>query len=111
MKHVMRLKKIPFELIKNGRKKIEVRLYDEKRRQIKIGDEIDFINTDNSTEKITTRVVEFLRCQSFSDLYEDYPAEDFGGERSEELLEEIYLHYTKEQEQEYGVLGIRIILA
>ena len=43
MIHNMKLNESPFERIKNGTKTIEFRLYDEKRRQIKIGDKIVFI--------------------------------------------------------------------
>ena len=42
MLHKMKLKESPFERIKNGTKTIEFRLYDEKRKQIKIGDKIEF---------------------------------------------------------------------
>ena len=42
MIHKMKLNESPFERIKNGTKTIEFRLYDEKRRQVKIGDKIEF---------------------------------------------------------------------
>lgn len=42
MIHRMKLNESPFERIKDGTKTIEFRLYDEKRRQIKIGDQIEF---------------------------------------------------------------------
>lgn len=42
MRHTMKLKEDPFERMKNGTKTIEFRLYDEKRRKIKVGDEIEF---------------------------------------------------------------------
>jgi ASC-1-like (ASCH) protein len=42
MKHEMRLHDGPFKLIKAGSKTIELRLYDEKRQEIKVGDEIEF---------------------------------------------------------------------
>lgn len=38
----MKLQKSPFEKIKNGTKTVEFRLYDEKRRKINIGDQIEF---------------------------------------------------------------------
>ncbi|MBQ1852397.1 MAG: ASCH domain-containing protein, partial [Lachnospiraceae bacterium] len=38
----MQLQPEPFDLIKSGAKTIELRLYDEKRRKIRIGDEIVF---------------------------------------------------------------------
>ena len=42
MIHEMSLNPAPFEKIKNGEKSIEIRLYDEKRRGVKIGDIIIF---------------------------------------------------------------------
>lgn len=58
--HDMTLKKIWFDFIKNNKKTIECRIYDEKRKQIKVGDTITFINDD---EKITKKVV---RLEIFS---------------------------------------------
>ena len=44
MLHKMKLNESPFERIKNWTKMIEFRLYDEKRKQIKVGDKIEFSN-------------------------------------------------------------------
>jgi len=38
MKHEMKLYPEPFQMIADGRKTIELRLYDEKRKKIKAGD-------------------------------------------------------------------------
>lgn len=43
MLHEMRLLEEPFELIKAGKKIIEIRLNDEKRQKVSIGDEIVFL--------------------------------------------------------------------
>ena len=43
MKHEMKLALEPFDMIADGRKTIELRLYDDKRKKIKLGDEIQFI--------------------------------------------------------------------
>ena len=42
MIHQMKLRSDPFERIKSGKKTIEIRLYDEKRRKIKEKDFIEF---------------------------------------------------------------------
>ena len=42
MTHKMNMNPSPFEKIRNGTKTIELRLYDEKRRKIEIGDTIIF---------------------------------------------------------------------
>ena len=44
MLHKMKLNESPFERMKNETKTIEFRLYDEKRQQIKVGDQTDYIN-------------------------------------------------------------------
>ena len=41
MIHKMKLNESPFERIKDGTKTIEFRLYDDKRKKVKIGDEIE----------------------------------------------------------------------
>ena len=43
MIHRMNLDSNPFEMIKNGTKTIELRLNDDKRRKIKVGDYIIFL--------------------------------------------------------------------
>ena len=52
MKHKMNLWNDPFEAIKDGWKTIEMRLNDEKRSKIEIGDEIEFTNTETNEELI-----------------------------------------------------------
>ena len=46
MTHSMQLTPSPFQMIKEGTKTIELRLFDEKRRKIQTGDIIEFSNTD-----------------------------------------------------------------
>lgn len=48
MQHIMRLNPLPFKMIASGEKTIELRLNDEKRRLINVGDEITFINTEDN---------------------------------------------------------------
>lgn len=61
MLHTMKLKQEPFEKIKNGFKTIELRLYDEKRQKVQVGDYIEFSLIDNSREKLQTRVTALHR--------------------------------------------------
>lgn len=44
MVHEMKLHESPFKKIKSGKKTVELRLYDDKRRKINIGDKILFTN-------------------------------------------------------------------
>ncbi|MBP3382039.1 MAG: 23S rRNA (uracil(1939)-C(5))-methyltransferase RlmD, partial [Clostridia bacterium] len=70
--HAMKLFSAPYEMIKSGEKTIELRLYDEKRQQIKVGDAITFTNTANG-EKLTATVKNLHRFNSFEELYKSLP--------------------------------------
>ena len=62
----MKLNDAPFETIKNGTKTIELRLYDEKRRKIKIGDTICFKGKAGTIKAI---VKELHIFRNFDELY------------------------------------------
>ena len=57
MNHVMKLQEFPFDQIRNGKKNIEVRLYDEKRQKIKIGDTVEFRKESEQIEVLKAEVV------------------------------------------------------
>ena len=57
----MKLKETPFERIKNGTKTIEFRLYDEKRKKVKIGDKIEFSKLPDLHEKILVEVLDIYK--------------------------------------------------
>ena len=69
MLHKMKLNESPFERIKNGTKTIEFRLYDEKRQQIKVGDQIEFSKLPDLQEKLLVDVVELYREETFENLF------------------------------------------
>ncbi len=108
--HQMKLTVKPFGKIKDGKKIIESRLYDEKRKQINIGDNIDFVCVENPSKKILTRVKAIYRYKLFNELFSDFPPQYFGGKSKEELLEEIEKFYSKKEQQKYGVVGFMIEL-
>lgn len=105
MLHKMKLNKDPFERIKNGTKKVEFRLYDEKRKQIKVGDKIEFSKLPDLEEKLLVDVVELYREDKFENLFKRLYSDEEEIARKTKAMYEIYL---PEKEQQYGVLGIRI---
>lgn len=110
MKHEMKLHSSPFELIKNGTKTIELRLNDEKRQKVKVGDLIEFTNR-STNEKIMTKVKELHHYQSFDELYKHFDKIKLGYEENEEANPtDMELYYSKEEQNKYGVLGIEIEL-
>lgn len=97
-----------YELIKNETKNIELRLNDEKRKKLKIGDIIEFENRHNQ-EKIYCRVVQLHYAETFEELYDYFKENDIKDEQlgnvSTSLLEKFY---SKEEQNKYGVVGIEI---
>lgn len=106
----MKLNPAPFEMIKSGQKTIELRLFDEKRQQIKVGDEIIFTNTVTG-ETLETSVVNLHRFDSFEELYKSLPLLQCGytSENIEKATPaDMEQYYSVEEQKEYGVLGIQI---
>ena len=110
MKHEMRLHDEPFKLIQSGTKTIELRLYDEKRQQIQVGDIIEF--TSRATGEVQkTKVIAMHIYSCFADLYRDYDKVSLGYGKDEEAKpEDMELYYSKEEQEKYGVVGIEIEL-
>lgn len=110
MKHKMRLHNNPFELIKNGTKTIEMRLNDEKRKLINIGDTIEFENRITK-EIILTEVVALHKYNNFEELYQNFNKTSLGYQEWEIASpKDMEQYYPKEEQTKYGVIGIEIKL-
>lgn len=109
----MKLKTSPFNMIKNGQKTIELRLFDEKRELIHLGDVIEFSELENLDNKIRVKVVGLSRFPSFEELLTHLDPKLCGWEDTtniSDMTEQMRQYYTKEEEQKYGVIGIHIKL-
>ncbi len=104
----MKLATVPFEKIASGNKVIESRLYDEKRQQINLGDQIEFVCNGDQSRKVIVIVKALYLYPTFENLFSDFPPLLFGGTLKEELIEEIETFYSKEEQKKYGVMGIKI---
>lgn len=107
----MKLNPSPFEMIKSGRKTIELRLYDEKRRKISIGDTIHFMMVNDESKVLIAEVKKLYVFASFDELYKALPLTECGytAETVKQASpNDMQKYYTKEQERKYGVLGIEI---
>ena len=108
MKHGMNLQSKYFDYIKNGTKRIELRIFDEKRQKIRLGDIIEFTNPDG--EMLAVKVVGLLRYGSFEDLFKDFDIAVLADESmtKRELLDVLNGFYPLEKQNEMGVVGIRV---
>lgn len=110
MQHQMKLATEPYNKIALGKKLIESRLYDEKRQQISIGDQVVFSENDKPENTVTTVVKGILRYQTFKELFADHDPALFGEESRDFLLTQIKSFYSDEDEQKYGVVGVHLEL-
>ena len=108
MIHKMRLVDFAFNKIKNKEKDIEVRLNDEKRRLIKIGDIIEFTHID-TLETIKTKVINLYKFDTFEELFNSFDHKRLGLKESDNASI-MNNFYTKEEQDKYGALGIQIEL-
>ena len=111
--HEMTLQPHPYAMISQGKKTFELRLNDEKRRVISVGDTIRFTNAQDPSATLTVTVTSLAPFPSFADLYAALPL-DKCGYTKEELAgaspDDMLAYYTKEEEAKYGVLAIGITL-
>ena len=106
MIHKMKLNQSPFDRIKNGTKTVEFRLYDDKRKQIKVGDKIEFSKLPEQNEKLLVEVLELYQDKTFENLFRKLYKDN--EEEIERKTKSMYTIYSQEQEKQYGVLGIKI---
>lgn len=109
----MRLNPSPLKSIREGKKTIELRLYDEKRQKLAIGDTIKFINTEDLTDTLCVVVKELFVFDSFDELYKNLPLSECGYTKDDIDKAspcDMEHYYSKEKQRKYGVVGIKISL-
>ena len=110
MEHQMKLNPVPFENIKIGAKDIEMRLNDEKRKLVKVGDYIRFTNIETG-EILTTLVIARYEYPTFEGLYVSFDKTRLGYLPDETAKsEDMAQYYSKEEISKYGVVGLEIQL-
>ena len=110
-RHIMNLTPSPLKMIREGTKTIELRLLDEKRKDISVGDTIVFNNTEDENDSLCVMVEDLFVFDSFEELYAILPLLECG--YTEEDIdsaspEDMELYYPKEKQAQYGVVGIKV---
>lgn len=111
MRHDLQLAAQPFDLIASGQKTIELRLWDEKRQKITVGDDLVFHLVDQPEQTLVTKVLALHRFDSFAQLYDEldllacgYTADNLASAKPEDMTR----YYSAEQEAKYGVVGMEL---
>lgn len=108
----MRLTDEPFQQIKSGIKTVEIRLNDEKRQTLKVGDYISFVHIQDDNHRLEARIIALHYYPTFKALFLSKLFDKCGceGYTVETATESMYQYYTKQQESLYGAVGIEIEL-
>lgn len=109
--HNMSLHPEPFELIACRIKTIELRLWDEKRQNIRIGDIIHFTNSHDAAKTLDCRVIALHIFPSFDKLYASLPLEKCGYTTADIATahpSDMEIYYSHDKQKLYGVVGIEI---
>lgn len=110
MHHEMSLRPGPFAKIADGSKRYELRLYDEKRRLITVGDTITFTSTADE-RTVTVRVASLHPFASFEALYAELPLTECGytaENLSAASPKDMEKYYPPEKQAKCGVLAIGV---
>ncbi|MEI7741420.1 MAG: ASCH domain-containing protein [bacterium] len=108
----MSLRAEPFLKIKSGLKDIEVRINDEKRRALSVGDNIIFTNKSDLS-KVTVMVTNLFAYPSFAELFRAQSLKRMGFEGTESVeqaVEAMTKFYDPEEQKQFGVVGIEMKL-
>lgn len=108
----MKLQPAYYDFMLKGTKRIEIRLNDEKRKAIKVGDKIKFYKEPDLKKYFLTEVVEILKFNNFKEMIDNLKIEELATKSltKEELLGTLEKYYSQKKQKKYGVLGIRIKL-
>ena len=90
MKYQMDLGEFSFNKIKSGRR-VDMRLFDKKRQSLKIGDTIEYVNTNNPAERIECLTPQMM-----------------GYDNKNEVLVRLNRAYSKEMQKNFNVVAIFI---
>lgn len=106
----MNLTDAPFTAIASGSKTIESRLYDAKRQEVSLGDEIIFTHAEKPGRQVRAVVVGLLRYRTFRDMFTHNEPAKFGGKSVDDLLVQVSQFYSLSDQEQLGVVGIELEL-
>lgn len=113
MRHRMKLKPQPFNMIRSGQKTFELRLYDDKRQKLQVGDEIEFSCIEGKEPTFVVQVIALHRFENYADLYANLPLLKCGYTSetiSNAAPDDMNQYYSIDEQSQHGVIGIEIEL-
>ena len=101
-----------FDIVLQGVKNVEIRVNDEKRRQLKVGDTLLFVKRPDDLEKIRAIVKNLVYFSSFEEVMDAYEMKRIYLEDTsqEEYIKLMKQFYSDEEVKQNGVVAIEFEL-
>lgn len=107
MQYKMDLSEFSFNKIKAGRR-VDMRLFDKKRQNLKIGDVIEYENINNPRERIECLVLGTAVFDNFSNMVDCLTPQLLGYDNKEEVILRLNRAYSLEMQKDFNVMAIFI---
>lgn len=104
----MKLSTSAFKRFVEGEKRVEMRINDEKRKQLKEGDHIIFKNRDEENQSFKAKITKIVHFDSFEKLYQAYDKSALGYFDDEEAHPQDMRQYYSDEDTKDGVLAIEV---
>lgn len=97
-----------FDVVKNGTKRVEIRLYDDKRKKMKMGDKLTFFKRPLEEEKLETVITGLKTFSKIEDLLSTYEMKDIyiDGFNKNDFTKLLGRFYSNEYQEKYGFVAI-----
>ena len=95
-------------VVRDGVKDVEIRVNDEKRQKLKVGDKLIFLKRPDEIEKIEAIVTKLVYFKSFTEVLDYYKMEKIYLKETtrDEYLNLMRKFYSDEDVEKYGVVAI-----
>ena len=97
-----------FNFVKNGTKRVEIRLLKEKFKNLKPGDIIHFLKEPYREEVVKVRVKKLLNYPNFNKLVKSFDIESLAdvSVKPEELIKDLNFFYSPDMQKKLGTVAI-----
>ena len=108
MEMIVHLDSDIFDIVDSGTKDVEIRLNDEKRRQLKVGDTLVFLRRPDDIDSIEATITNLVYLNSFEDAFNSYEMKRVYLENTskEDYINLMKRFYSDEEVSKYGVVAI-----
>lgn len=112
IEHTLKLQEEYYNYILYGTKRVEIRLNDDKRKLLNIGDHIRFLKEPLLKDSFLTKVVDLIYFENFEKMFENLPIEILADKSINKcnLLIDLNKFYPPEKQEKYGICCIKIEL-